>query len=125
MSFERNRLHLAFALCILATSASTALAAQPAYEFNLPRQSLADALRAIGQQTTMNILFEPSSVESFTAPALRGLLSPEEAVHRVLIGTDLVAEQTAANSLLVAPAPATSEAATSRKTHAPVRSVRR
>ena len=74
------------------------------YEFNLPQQSLADALRAIGHLTNMNILFEPGTVENLTAPALRGRLSPQEALKRVLAGTRLVIEQTAADSILIAPA---------------------
>jgi hypothetical protein len=74
------------------------------YEFNLPQQSLADALRAIGRLTNMNILFKPVTVENVTAPALRGRLSPEEAIKRVLAGTKLVVEQTAADSVLIAPA---------------------
>src|SRR5688572_14602875 len=107
MIILRNRLLAAATLCILATLTTAAATAQPSYEFNLPQQSLADALRAIGQQTTMNILFEPQTVENITAPAVQGLLSPEEAIKRVLAGTKLVVEQTAANSLLIAPAAVT------------------
>jgi len=72
----------------------------------LPQQSLADALRAIGRQTAMNILFEPETVEDHTAPAVRGMLSAEAAIERVLAGTKLVVERTAANSILIAPAQA-------------------
>ncbi len=104
MTILRNRLLAAATLCVLSTLTTAWAVAQPAYEFNLPQQSLADALRAIGRQTTMNILFEPESVENLTAPAVRGLLSPEEAIKRVLVGTKLVVEQTAVNSLLIAPA---------------------
>jgi iron complex outermembrane recepter protein len=87
----------------LSAALSAPVVAQTAYEFNLPPQSLADALRAIGRQTAMNILFEPQSVENKTAPAVRGRFSAEEAVNHVLTGTRLAAQQTAANTMLVRP----------------------
>jgi iron complex outermembrane receptor protein len=87
----------------LSAALSAPAFAQTAYEFNLPPQSLADALRAIGRQTAMNILFEPQSVENKTAPAVRGRFSAEEAVNHVLAGTRLAAQQTAANTMLVRP----------------------
>ena len=100
-----DRLIAAATLWILGMlTAGAAMAAEPTYEFNLPRQSLAETLRAIGRQTTMNILFEPESVENLTAPAVRGLLSAEEAMKRALAGTKLAVEKTAANSILIAPA---------------------
>ena len=92
-------------LSLLVTVATAKPIVQPSYDFNLPQQSLADALRAIGRQTTMNILFEPTTVENLWAPAVHGLLSPQEAIRRALAGTKLVVEQTASNSLLIAPAP--------------------
>jgi iron complex outermembrane recepter protein len=107
MTKLRNKL-LAAALCTLGALNA---AAQTSYEFNLPQQPLADALRAIGSQTATNILFEPATVENLTAPAVRGLLSPAEAIKRVLAGTKLVVEQTAANSLLISRVQSTSTAA--------------
>lgn len=107
MSVLPVRLVLAAILCLLG---ATALASPPqvAYEFNLPQQSLADSLRAIGRQTTTNIMFEPQTVENLTAPPVQGRLSAEDAIKRVLTGTRLMAEQTAPNSVVVAEAPATS-----------------
>jgi iron complex outermembrane receptor protein len=77
--------------------------AQTLYDFNLPPQALADSLRAIGHQTSVNILFDPRSVEKLTAPAVHGQFSASQAVNRVLAGTNLAAEQTEANTLLVEP----------------------
>ena len=90
-------------LCLCAALTSPAALAQAAYEFNLPQQSLADSLRAIGRQTAMNILFEPKSVENQTAPAIRGRFSVEEAIKHALAGTQLAAQQTAENTVLVRP----------------------
>lgn len=91
-------------LCLFGAMVTPAALAQAAYEFNLPQQSLADSLRAIGRQTAMNILFEPGSVENQTAPAVRGRFSAKEAINHVLAGTRLAAQQTAANTMLVRPA---------------------
>lgn len=98
-----GRLLISGSLCLCAALAGPAAIAQAAYEFNLPQQSLADSLRAIGRQTAMNILFEPESVAHQTAPAVRGRFSAEEAIKHVLAGTQLAAQQTAANTVLVRP----------------------
>src|SRR5580700_4617290 len=92
-----------FTVCIFSAFTPQVALAQARYDFNLPQQALADSLRAIGRQTAMNILFEPATVENVTAPAVRGQLSASAAVVRVLAGTKLTAEQTAANTLLVHP----------------------
>ena len=71
---------------------------------NLPSQSLAASLQAIGRLTAMNILFEPESVANQTAPPVRGRYSVEEAIRHVLAGKQLAAQQTAPNTVLVQPA---------------------
>jgi outer membrane receptor protein involved in Fe transport len=90
-------------ICIISAFATPEALAQALYDFNLPQQALADSLRAIGRQTATSILFEPATVENVTAPAVHGQLSASDAVVRVLAGTKLTAEQTAANTLLVHP----------------------
>lgn len=105
MRIRTRLLTAALATCAGLAGPATA-GEQPTYEFNLPQQSLADALRAIGRQTETNVLFEPGAVGRLTAPPLRGRLSPEQAIQRMLAGTGLVAEKTAADSILVAPAAA-------------------
>jgi outer membrane receptor protein involved in Fe transport len=89
------------AACLVSALTMQVAFAQALYDFNLPRQSLADSLRAIGHQTAMNILFEPAAVENVTAPAVQGQLSASDAVVRVLAGTTLTAELTATNTLLI------------------------
>src|ERR1700731_3354260 len=90
-------------ICLISAFATPEALAQALYDFNLPQQALADSLRSIGRQTATNILFEPATVENVTAPAVRGQLSASDAVVRVLSGTELTSEQTAANTLLVQP----------------------
>src|SRR3954452_22279416 len=90
-------------VCVVSVLTMQVAFAQALYDFNLPRHSLADSLRAIGHQTAMNILFEPAAVENVTAPPVQGQLSATDAIGRVLVGTTLTAELTAANTLLVHP----------------------
>jgi iron complex outermembrane receptor protein len=80
-----------------------AAVAQSTYQFNLPEQALADSLRAIGQQTELNILFEPEAVKGVLSPALRGAYTADEAIHFVLNGTKLEAQHTATNNVVIKP----------------------
>ena len=75
--------------------------AETTYSFNLPEQSLADSLRAIGRQTEMNILFEPDAVKNARSPALRGQYTADEAIRLVLAGTKLEAQHTAASNVVI------------------------
>src|ERR1700733_7476232 len=75
--------------------------AETTYSFNLPEQALADSLRAIGQQTDMNILFEPDAVKNARSPALRGQYTVDEAIRLVLVGTKLEAQHTAASNVVI------------------------
>jgi iron complex outermembrane recepter protein len=90
------------ATCLLGAQAAAA-DSSAVYQFNLPEQTLSDALKAIGRQTTTNILFDPSSVQDKTAPALRASLTLGQAIEHLLQGTDLVARHSAADTVLVQP----------------------
>jgi iron complex outermembrane receptor protein len=75
--------------------------AQTSYSFNLPEQALADSLRAIGQQTEMNILFEPEAVKNARSPALRGQFTVDDAIRLILAGTKLEAQHTTASNVVI------------------------
>jgi iron complex outermembrane recepter protein len=98
------RFRQCFAMFVLIWSgviAAPAAFAQTSYTFNLPEQSLADSLRAIGQQTEMNILFEPAAVKNARSPALKGQYTVDEAIRLVLAGTKLEAQHTAASNVVI------------------------
>src|SRR5579859_67569 len=57
--------------------------------FNLPSQPLADSLKAIGEQTSLNIMVSAPLVDGKQAPALKADLSAKEAMTRLLAGTKL------------------------------------
>ena len=92
---------------------------QTLYDFNLPPQELVETLRAIGRQTTTNILFDSRVVEHVTAPAVHGQFSMLDAINRALAGTGLAAQQAAANTLLVRPETQIKTALQDREENAP------
>jgi iron complex outermembrane recepter protein len=80
----------------------TAVRAAPDFDFTLPRQPLAESLDLIGKRTHSNIFFSPDSVRGRTAPALNGRYGVDEALHRVLRGSDLGVGMTAGGSYIIA-----------------------
>jgi iron complex outermembrane recepter protein len=81
--------------------APLAVHAQATYPFDLPSQPLAESLRAVGQQTSTNVMFEPRLVKGLAAPALRMQATTVEALRLLLAGTNLVVLQTAADTILI------------------------
>lgn len=63
--------------------------AQAVLQFDLPAQSLADALGAVANQTDLNILIDRSLVAGRQAPALKARLSASEALSRLLHGSGI------------------------------------
>lgn len=74
---------------LVSTSLVVAADAQAMYEFNLPAQTVAESLRAIGQLTSTNILFDPKIVRERIAPAVKGSLTTSGAINLVLAGLGL------------------------------------
>ena len=109
----------AFALFLSLIVHAPAAVAQTRYSFNLPEQSLADSLRAIGQQTATNILFEPEAVKNTRSPAIRGQFAVDEAIKLVLDGTNLEAHHTAVSNVVIRYKLAHSTALPSTSTEAP------
>src|ERR1700722_746387 len=101
MSARFRRCFALFVLILGGAIAAPVAFAETTYSFNLPEQALADSLRAIGQQTDMNILFEPDAVKNARSPALRGQYTVDEAIRLVLVGTKLEAQHTAASNVVI------------------------
>jgi len=95
---------------LLALGAVPAVYAQASYNFNLPAQPLADALRAVGSQGGANVTFEPATVRGRKAPALKGSYSVQQALDHLLAGSGLVVRTTQGGSFLVETADATGKA---------------
>lgn len=116
-SFRRSS--AAWTVACLAASLLTlpapALAqAEAAVQVDLPGQSLNQALLQFGQTFDVQVFFLPQTVSGRQAPALRGELTPRQALARLLQGTGIQADwQGQRVSLSAAPAtPPTSGAAT-------------
>ncbi|HWX66755.1 MAG TPA: TonB-dependent receptor [Rhodanobacter sp.] len=101
MSFSANRRTLVTALSLALCATPLAVYAQVSYNFNLPVQSLADSLRAVGSKASVDIAFEPATVQGRNAPALKGSYSARQALDRLLEGSGLVLRTTQGGSFLV------------------------
>lgn len=64
-----------------------------AIHYDLPSQSLADALHQVARQSGAQIMFSPDQVAGLSAPRLVGDFDAQEAVERLIAGAGLVAEQ--------------------------------
>lgn len=90
---------------------------QPAatYSFDMPAEPLSKALHDYAQISGRQIIFTQADVAAKTAPALKGRYSPDEALSRLLAGSDLVADRSPTGGVLVRPkngrAPATAQTA--------------
>jgi hypothetical protein len=56
---------------------------------SIPEQPLSQALKQIGQQTGLNILFTPLSVQGLRSHALLGRMTAQQALDELLRGTGL------------------------------------
>src|SRR4051812_18662645 len=99
----------ALAVMLAAAAPATALAQDGAVRFDLPAQGLGSALRAFGQRANKPILFSEPSVRGKLSRPVRGTLGVEDALRRLIAGSDLVIGRTGSGVLVVSPAPAPSE----------------
>jgi hemoglobin/transferrin/lactoferrin receptor protein len=64
-------------------------ASTAARSFNIPAQSLADALADFGRQSGLQVSVNANEVRGLTAPAVAGTMPPAEALGRLLAGSGL------------------------------------
>jgi iron complex outermembrane recepter protein len=70
-------------------------------EISIPSQSLEKALLALGAQTGLDVLFEPSTVAGMNTKTLRGHMSAGEALCRLLNGFALDSRVNADQSVII------------------------
>ncbi|MBS0332791.1 MAG: TonB-dependent receptor, partial [Proteobacteria bacterium] len=87
------------ALAVLTASGAYAQAA--AVAFDIPAEDLGAALRAFGKQSGRQITFDGAAVRGKTSAAVKGSLTAEEALARLLAGSGLRTGHTASGVLLV------------------------
>lgn len=96
---RRSRLSLLIAGMTLA---ATLHAHDGTYAVNLPAQPLDQAINALAGQTGSRILFATEVAEGLSAPAVNGELTVEQALQRLLQGSQLHVQKTADGGFLVA-----------------------
>jgi iron complex outermembrane recepter protein len=89
-----------FTACLLAMGAPAA-AAGPKHAVAIRAGSLSSALHDLARQTRIDLLFDESSVRGLPAPAVRGRLTVEAALQRLLTGTGLTARRTASGAFVI------------------------
>ncbi|MEN2387608.1 MULTISPECIES: TonB-dependent siderophore receptor [Comamonas] len=67
--------------------------AQQAVAFDISAQPLAGALRLFSQQARQQVLFDQTIVAGHSAPAVKGSLTPRQALDRLLAGTGIAVIQ--------------------------------
>lgn len=102
-------------LCLVSTTAvvppGIALAARPAeaslskrHNFNIDPQPLSEALRALSAQSGVRILFPYDEVAPYKGRAVRGWMSTEQALDRLLAGSSLKHAEAGKGVVALAPA---------------------
>ena len=69
--------------------------------FDIAPQQLDDAVRAIGRSAGVNILYDAGILKDRLAPALRGNMTPEAALERLLSGQGLVPERVGPRTIML------------------------
>lgn len=94
------------ALKILLAAVLLPIGVLQAAELNLPAQSLSEALHSLGNQTNINVLFDPEAVKDRQVPAIRGVSTVDEALPRLLDGSGLTYRYIDAHTVTLVPAAA-------------------
>lgn len=90
---------VAAAVCVVVVN-SPAAAAETRTRYEIPSQDLGTALRRVGQIAGVEIMFTPSDVAGLIAPQLDGEFTLNEALDRLLAGTDLTAQVSAGTVII-------------------------
>ena len=80
----RAYLFSATAIVAVLAQPSAALARSPVYRFNIPAQGLGNALKAFGETSRQQIIFDAAAVNGKKSPALVGSFTKEEALAHLL-----------------------------------------
>ena len=70
---------------------------------NIPAQPLAQALQALGQQTSLQIIYSPESIRNLRSSALNGRYQEDEALNAMLKGTGIRHQRDGTTITLLAP----------------------
>ncbi len=85
------------------TTGGAAQAANPTYSFNIPAESLSQALTDFSQASSQQIIYSEDLVRGHRSAGLHGTFTAEQALGALLVGTDLKLETNPAGVLMVRP----------------------
>lgn len=89
----------------LSIAAQATLAQEQRIDFDIPAQPLDAALSYYGDATGREALYDTSLADGRTSGSVQGLLTPNEALRKLLTGTGLFARFVAERSFVLLPAP--------------------
>ncbi|BEV13168.1 TonB-dependent receptor (plasmid) [Asticcacaulis sp. DW145] len=93
-SYLRGLCSASVAIIAFATAAPTFVYAQTkTYEFNIQAQDLPSALLSFGRVTHEQMMYDGAAVQSFKSNGVKGVMSSEEALTRILAGTSFNARR--------------------------------
>ena len=84
---------LLFSLLLATDAIAVSQSEAQTYHFDLPGQSLADALTVFARQVGQTLVFNPATVKDIVVAPLSGDFSPQEALNRLLSHTPLHARR--------------------------------
>lgn len=96
---NRSRTTSIITFAVLVGSLSVQAVAQ--VRFEIPAESLAQALRTLGGQANLNVYFDPPTVRGLQAPELRAAMTADDALAKLLAGTRLKAVRVDQNTIRV------------------------
>jgi iron complex outermembrane receptor protein len=108
---DRRPGKLASAALILALQAAVAFAG-PIAKFDIPAQPLSSALRALAGQAGVQLVFAPDAVGAARSVAVKGEMSVEAALERLLAGNELEFRQEGERSYVVVHSPSSAREST-------------
>ncbi len=77
------------AVCVLTATAGSAFAARLLVQFDVPAGPLSDSLIQLARQAQLSLLVPKSAVAGLRAAPLSGVMTPAQALQRLLAGTGL------------------------------------
>jgi hypothetical protein len=75
------------------------------HSFNIPAGDLAHALESLAKETGLELIFQPKELRGIVTQGVQGTLSPQEAVARLLQGTNLTIRTEQGGAMLISAAP--------------------
>ncbi len=88
-------------VAITAAAAGTVIQAAETRVFNIPPGELAPALESLAKETGLELVFRPDELRGIRTQGVSGNLSPQEAVAKLIHGTNLRIKTNSAGAILI------------------------